>query len=48
MLKRSILLVFCVLVVGPAWSALAGLDPSLALWLPFDEGEGTVAYDLQV
>jgi len=45
MLKQSILLLFCVLVVGLAGSARAGLDPSLVGWWTFDEGEGTIAYD---
>ena len=45
MFKRSILVLLCVLVLGPAWSALAGLDPSLVAWWPFDEGSGTVAAD---
>ena len=45
MLKRSILVLLCVLVLGPAVSALAGLDPSLVAWWPFDEGSGTVAAD---
>jgi concanavalin A-like lectin/glucanase superfamily protein/F5/8 type C domain-containing protein len=45
MLRRSVLVMFCVLMVGPAWSALAGLDPSLMGWWAFDEGAGTVAAD---
>ncbi|HPY50748.1 MAG TPA: discoidin domain-containing protein [Sedimentisphaerales bacterium] len=45
MLKRSFLVLLCILIFGPAWSAFAGLDPSLAAWWPFDEGEGNVAYD---
>jgi concanavalin A-like lectin/glucanase superfamily protein len=45
MLRRSVLVMFCVLMVGPAWSALAGLDPSLVAWWSFDEGTGTVAAD---
>ncbi|NLZ05315.1 MAG: hypothetical protein GXY19_09095 [Phycisphaerae bacterium] len=45
MLKRSFLVLLCILILGPAWSAFAGLDPSLAAWWPFDEGEGNVAYD---
>jgi Concanavalin A-like lectin/glucanases superfamily len=45
MLKRSILLLFCVLVLGFAGSTRAGLDPSLHGWWTFDEGQGTIAYD---
>ena len=45
MLRRSILVIASIILMGPAWSALAGLDPSLVGWWPFDEGEGTVAYD---
>ena len=45
MLHRSILVLICVLVLGPAFPALAGLDPDLVAWLPLDEVEGTVAYD---
>ena len=41
MLKRSVLMVFCALVVGPAWSA----SGALVGWWPFDEGTGTVASD---
>jgi regulation of enolase protein 1 (concanavalin A-like superfamily) len=46
MLRKSVLAVLCVLVLGPAWSALAGFDPSLVLYWPLDEGAGTVANDL--
>jgi concanavalin A-like lectin/glucanase superfamily protein len=45
MLKRSILVALCVLVLGPAFSALAGLDSTLVGWWAFDEGTGTVAID---
>jgi len=45
MSKRSILLFLCLLLLGSASSAFAGLDPTLAAWWPFDEGEGNVAYD---
>jgi len=45
MLKRSILVALCVLVLGPAFSAMAGLDPTLMGWWAFDEGAGTVAMD---
>ncbi len=45
MLRRSVLAMFCVGVLAPAWVSSAALDPSLAAWWPFDEGEGTVAYD---
>ncbi len=29
MLRRSILVLFCVLILGPAWPTFAGLDPAL-------------------
>ncbi len=45
MFKRPVLILLCALVLGPAWSALAGLDPSLVAWWSFDEGAGTVAAD---
>jgi regulation of enolase protein 1 (concanavalin A-like superfamily) len=48
MLRKSILVVFCALVLGPAWSALAGLDPSLAVYWPLDEGTGTIAHDMTI
>ncbi len=46
MLRRSVLVMFCALVVGLAGSAFAGLDPDLAVYWPLDEGAGTVAADL--
>ncbi len=46
MLRKPILVVFCLLLLGPAWSALAGLDPTLAVYWPLDEGAGTVATDM--
>ncbi|MGE5293342.1 MAG: LamG-like jellyroll fold domain-containing protein, partial [Solirubrobacterales bacterium] len=45
MLRKSVLVAFCALVLGPAWSALAGMDPDLAAWWPLDEGQGTIATD---
>ncbi|MCX5643423.1 MAG: LamG domain-containing protein [Phycisphaerae bacterium] len=45
MLRKSILVAFCALVLGPAWSALAAYDPALAVYWPLDEGTGTVAND---
>ncbi len=45
MLKKSILVTFGLLLLGPAWSALAGFDPSLAVYWPLDEGTGNVATD---
>ena len=45
MLQRLILVSLCVLVLGSAGPAWADLDPDLLAWWPFDEGEGTVAYD---
>jgi hypothetical protein len=44
MLRQSVLVMCCVL--GLAGSALAGLDPDLAVYWPLDEGAGTVANDL--
>ncbi len=46
MLRKPILATFCLLLLGPAWSALAGLDPTLAVYWPLDEGAGTVATDM--
>jgi hypothetical protein len=46
MLRKPILAALCLLLLGPAWSALAGLDPTLALYWPLDEGTGTIAYDM--
>ena len=46
MLRKPILVTFCLLVLGPAWSALAGFDPTLAVYWPLDEGAGTVATDM--
>ena len=45
MLRRSILVVFCICIVGPAWTASAALDPSLVAWWALDEGSGTLAAD---
>ncbi|MCL5279592.1 MAG: LamG domain-containing protein, partial [Planctomycetes bacterium] len=45
MLRRSNLVVLCALLLGPAWAARAGMDPNLAIYWPFDEGQGTVAND---
>ena len=45
MLRKSILMALCVLLLGPALSALAGFDPSLVVYWPLDEGKGTVAND---
>ena len=45
MLKRSILAVSCLLILGSAWSASAAVDPTLVGWWWFDEGGGTVASD---
>jgi len=48
MLRRSILVLFCTLVLGPAWSAGAfdaGPQPELVGWWTFDEGAGTTAFD---
>ncbi len=45
MLRKSILAVLAVLLLGPAWSALAGYDPALAVYWPLDDGAGTIAHD---
>jgi len=45
MFRKSVLVLICILVLGPAFSALAGLDPSLVAWWPLDEGAGTIAMD---
>ena len=45
MLKRSILAVSCLLILGSAWSASAAVDPTLVGWWWFDEGGGTTAAD---
>ena len=45
MLKKSVFAVFCLLLLGPAWSAFAAYDPALAVYWPLDEGTGTVAND---
>ena len=41
MLRKSIIAMFCVLVLGPAWSA----SGDLVGWWTFDETEGTIAAD---
>jgi len=46
MLRKPIPVTFCLLLLGPALSALAGLDPTLAVYWPLDEGVGTVATDM--
>ncbi len=45
MYRKPILAAFCVLLLGPVWSASAGFDPNLVAWWPFDEGSGTIAGD---
>jgi len=45
MFKRSSLVFLSFLILAPAWSTLAALDPSLVAWWAFDEGTGTVAVD---
>ncbi len=44
MLRKSVLVVLCTLLLGPAWSAYAA-DPSLAGWWKLDETSGTAAAD---
>ncbi len=46
MCRKSVLLVVFVALLGLAGSAMAGFDPALVAWWPFDEGTGTVAADL--
>jgi len=48
MLKKSVLVGFCIAMLAPALSALAGLDPDLVAWWPYDEGQGTVAKDMSL
>jgi hypothetical protein len=45
MIRKSSLVLLCLVVLAPAVSAFAGLDPSLVAWWAFDEGSGTIAYD---
>ncbi len=45
MKKQTVLAVWCVLLLGPAYSACAATDPTLVGWWWFDEGLGTVASD---
>ncbi|MEN6578350.1 MAG: LamG-like jellyroll fold domain-containing protein, partial [Phycisphaerales bacterium] len=45
MLRKSVLVLLGIMVLGPAWSAFAGLDPDLIAWWAYDEGTGTVASD---
>ena len=44
MKKRAIVAVFCLLLLGPVWSAWAA-DPTLVGWWWFDDGVGTTAAD---
>ena len=45
MFKRSLLVLFCLLILGPAGSAMAQADATLIGWWKFDEGSGTAATD---
>jgi hypothetical protein len=46
MFKRSFLVFLSLVILGPAWSALAAAPEGLVVYWPFDEGQGTVATDL--
>ena len=46
MLRKPVLVVLCVLLLGAAGAALAALDPDLVAYWPYDEGAGTIAVDL--
>ena len=48
MLRKSVFVILATLLLGPAWSAFAGFDPSLAVYWPMDEGTGTIAHDMTV
>ncbi|NLH44179.1 MAG: hypothetical protein GX448_20260, partial [Planctomycetes bacterium] len=48
MLRKSVLVGFCVALLTPAMAAIAGLDPDLVAWWPYDEGQGTVAKDMSL
>ncbi|MCL5279087.1 MAG: discoidin domain-containing protein, partial [Planctomycetes bacterium] len=48
MFRKPILVTFCLLLLGPAWSALAGFDPALAVYWPLDDEAGTIAHDMTV
>ena len=48
MFKQSILVLFCILILGPAFSAGAfdaGPQPELKGWWPLDDGAGSTAVD---
>ncbi len=45
MCKKLICAILLALVLGPAWSAQAALDPALVGWWTLDEGAGTTALD---
>jgi len=47
-MKKSVLVFLCTFLLGPIGSVMAfdaGPQPELVGWWPFDEGEGTIAYD---
>ncbi|MEN6337692.1 MAG: LamG-like jellyroll fold domain-containing protein [Phycisphaerales bacterium] len=46
MLRKSVLVGFCVALLAPAMSVLAGMDPSLVVYWPLDEQSGTIAKDM--
>ena len=45
MIRKSSLVLLCLVVLGPALAAFAALDPSLVAWWAFDEGSGNIAFD---
>lgn len=46
MLKKSVLVGFCVALLTPALSVLAGMDPALMVYWPLDEQSGNIAKDI--
>jgi len=46
MLKKSVLVGFCVALLTPALSVLAGMDPALMVYWPLDEQSGNIAKDM--
>jgi len=46
MLKKSVLVGFCVALLTPALSVLAGMDPALMVYWPLDEQSGNIATDM--
>jgi hypothetical protein len=46
MLRKSVLVGFCVALLAPALSVLAGMDPALMVYWPLDEQSGNIAKDM--